>query len=40
LEHQISMMEGTPEPESLPDFKTRMEPYKEKLGDRLEVYKI
>ena len=33
LEHQISMMEDTPEPESLPDFKTRMEPYKEKLGD-------
>jgi acyl-CoA thioesterase II len=33
LEHQLPMPEGIPDPESLPDFKTRMAPYREMLGD-------
>lgn len=33
LEHQINMDMDVPAPESLPDFKTRMAPYKDKLGD-------
>ena len=33
LEYHITMDPTTPAPESLPDFKTRMEPYKELLGD-------
>jgi acyl-CoA thioesterase-2 len=33
LEHQLPMPEGIPDPESLPDFKTRMAPYRELLGD-------
>jgi acyl-CoA thioesterase-2 len=33
LEHQIAMPSDVPEPDSLPDFKSLMEPYKEKLGD-------
>ncbi|MFN8021852.1 MAG: acyl-CoA thioesterase II [Acidimicrobiales bacterium] len=32
-DHQISMPEGLPDPESLPDFKTRMAPYKERMGE-------
>jgi acyl-CoA thioesterase-2 len=31
--HQLDMPAGVPDPESLPDFKTRMEPYKDKMGD-------
>ncbi len=33
LEYHITMDPTTPPPESLPDFKTRMEPYKELLGE-------
>lgn len=33
LEHQIAMPTGVPLPDSLPDFTTRMAPYKEKLGE-------
>ena len=33
LEYQLAMVEGTPAPETLPDFRTRMEPYKDQLGD-------
>ena len=33
LEHQIAMDMNVPAPETLPDFKTRMAPYKDKLGD-------
>jgi acyl-CoA thioesterase-2 len=33
LEYHIAMDPTTPPPESLPDFKTRMEPYKEQLGE-------
>ena len=32
-EHQIDMPTGLPRPETLPDFKTRMAPYREQLGD-------
>ena len=32
-EHQIDMPTGLPQPETLPDFKTRMAPYREQLGD-------
>jgi acyl-CoA thioesterase II len=32
-DHQISMPTDVPDPESLPDFKTRMEPYKDRLGE-------
>jgi acyl-CoA thioesterase-2 len=31
-DHQLVMPVGLPAPESLPDFKTRMEPYKDRLG--------
>ena len=30
---QIAMPTGVPDPETLPDFKTRMAPYREQLGD-------
>jgi acyl-CoA thioesterase-2 len=33
LDHQLSMPTGLPEPESLPDFKTRNAPYADQLGD-------
>jgi acyl-CoA thioesterase II len=33
FDHQFPMPPGVPEPESLPDFKTRMAPYRERLGD-------
>jgi acyl-CoA thioesterase-2 len=32
-DHQMAMPEGVPAPESLPDFKTRMAPYKDKIGE-------
>lgn len=32
-DHQIPMPAGVPDAESLPDFKTRMAPYKERMGD-------
>jgi acyl-CoA thioesterase II len=32
-DHQLPALEGLPDPESLPDFKTRMEPYKERIGE-------
>ncbi|MFV0308465.1 MAG: acyl-CoA thioesterase [Desertimonas sp.] len=32
-DHQITMTDGLPEPESLPDWHTRMAPYREQLGD-------
>src|SRR4029453_12793372 len=32
LEHELPMPAGLPEPKSLPDFRTRMEPYKDRLG--------
>ena len=32
-DHQVAMPEGLPDPESLPDFKTRAEPYREQLGE-------
>lgn len=33
LDYQIKMPTDVPDPESLPDFKTRMAPYKEQLGE-------
>lgn len=33
FDHQFSMPEGLPEPETLPDFRTRMAPWKDVLGD-------
>ncbi|MEY2470848.1 MAG: acyl-CoA thioesterase [Actinomycetota bacterium] len=33
LDHAAAMPAGLPDPEGLPDFKTRMEPYKEQMGD-------
>jgi acyl-CoA thioesterase-2 len=33
LDHQLEMPSGLPDPESLPDFKTRMAPYKDQIGD-------
>lgn len=33
LDYQLTMPSDVPAPESLPDFKTRMEPYKEQLGE-------
>ena len=33
FDHQFSMPTGLPEPETLPDFMTRMEPWKDILGD-------
>jgi acyl-CoA thioesterase II len=32
-DHQISMPSGMPDPESLPDWHTRMAPYREELGE-------
>jgi acyl-CoA thioesterase-2 len=32
FDHQMPMPEGLPDPESLPDFRTRMAPWKEKWG--------
>jgi acyl-CoA thioesterase-2 len=32
-DHQIQMPAGLAAPDTLPDFKTRMEPYKEQMGD-------
>jgi acyl-CoA thioesterase II len=32
-DHQIPMADGVPSAESLPDFKTRMAPYKERMGE-------
>ena len=32
-DYQIEMPTDIPAPDSLPDFKTRMEPYKERMGD-------
>lgn len=32
-DHQLPMPTDLPDPESLPDFRTRMEPYKERLGE-------
>jgi acyl-CoA thioesterase-2 len=36
MEHQFPMPDDVPPPESLPDFKTRWEPYRERLGDWYE----
>lgn len=36
LDYQIKMPTDVPDPESLPDFKTRMAPYKEQLGEWYE----
>jgi len=33
LEHQDGLPEGTPPPESLPDFRTRMAPFRDRFGD-------
>ncbi|MFM7307057.1 MAG: acyl-CoA thioesterase II [Actinomycetota bacterium] len=33
LDYQLTMPTDVPDPDSLPDFKTRMEPYKEQLGE-------
>ena len=33
LDHEFSFPDGVPDPESLPDFRTRMAPYREQLGD-------
>ncbi len=35
-DHQIAMPTGLPEPESLPDWHTRMAPYREQLGEWYE----
>ena len=35
-DHQITMPPGLPDPESLPDFKTRMAPYKDRMGEWYE----
>ena len=35
-DHQLAMPSDLPDPESLPDFKTRMEPYKERMGEWYE----
>src|SRR5437868_3957556 len=32
-DHQLAMPTDVPQPETLPDFKTRMAPYKERMGD-------
>jgi acyl-CoA thioesterase-2 len=36
LDYQLKMPSGVPHPDTLPDFKTRMEPYKEQLGEWYE----
>lgn len=33
FDHQMAMPTGLPDPESLPDFKTRLAPWKEQLGE-------
>jgi len=33
LDHQLPFPDGIPDPDTLPDFKTRMAPWKDKLGD-------
>ena len=33
LDYQLPMPEGVPDPETLPDFRTRMAPFQEALGD-------
>lgn len=33
FEHQFTAPEGLPDPESLPDFRTRMAPFKDLIGD-------
>ncbi|HWM21319.1 MAG TPA: acyl-CoA thioesterase II, partial [Ilumatobacteraceae bacterium] len=33
LDHQLTMPTDVPDPESIADFRTRMEPYKDRLGD-------
>ena len=33
FDHQFPMPEGVPRPETLPDFRTRYEPWKDELGD-------
>ncbi len=33
LEHFLKMPEGLPQAETLPDFKTRMEPFKDQMGE-------
>ncbi len=33
LDHQLTMPTNVPSPESLPDFKTRMAPYKDQMGE-------
>jgi acyl-CoA thioesterase-2 len=33
LDHQLTMPADVPDPESIADFRTRMEPYKDRLGD-------
>lgn len=35
-DHQLAMPDDIPEPDSLPDFKTRMAPHRDKLGDWYE----
>ncbi|MCU1504335.1 MAG: tesB [Ilumatobacteraceae bacterium] len=35
-DHQISKPSNLPDPESLPDFKTRMEPFKDRMGEWYE----
>ena len=35
-DHQLPMPTGLPSPDSLPDFKTRMAPYKERMGEWYE----
>jgi acyl-CoA thioesterase-2 len=35
-DHQMSMPSDLPDPESLPDFKTRMEPFKARMGEWYE----
>jgi acyl-CoA thioesterase II len=32
-DHQIPMPEGVPDPETLPDFRTRMAPHRDRIGD-------
>jgi acyl-CoA thioesterase-2 len=36
MEHQFPMPDDVPPPESLPDFKTRWAPYRDRLGDWYE----
>src|SRR3954465_1326053 len=37
LDHQLPMPAGVPEPEGLPDFKTRMAPFREALGTSYDM---